>query len=148
MTQMNSGPVGMPPTIPPQATPEQRIKGPAIGLIVTAAIGGIVQIIGIIMNLAGFGMAAASSHQDRSEAIANMIGGTFGVIGGVVGIIMAVVILIGAMKMMKLQSWGFAMAVAILAMIPCFSPCCVLGLPFGIWALIVLVDAQVKAAFR
>ncbi len=34
------------------------------------------------------------------------------------------------------------------AMIPCVSPCCLLGLPLGIWALIVLVKPEVKAAFQ
>lgn len=37
---------------------------------------------------------------------------------------------------------------AILAMIPCVSPCCLLGLPLGIWALIVLLKPEVKAAFQ
>jgi hypothetical protein len=32
-------------------------------------------------------------------------------------------------------------------MIPCISPCCLLGLPIGIWALVVLLKPEVKAAF-
>jgi hypothetical protein len=32
-------------------------------------------------------------------------------------------------------------------MIPCLSPCCCLGLPIGIWALVVLLDNNVKASF-
>jgi hypothetical protein len=50
--------------------------------------------------------------------------------------------------MKKLESYSFAMAAAIIAMIPCISPCCLLGLPFGIWALVVLGDGSVKAAFQ
>jgi hypothetical protein len=38
--------------------------------------------------------------------------------------------------------------VTILVMIPCLSPCCILGIPIGIWGLIVLMDPNVKAAFR
>jgi hypothetical protein len=56
-------------------------------------------------------------------------------------------ILFGALKMMRLQSYGWAMAAAILAVIPCLSPCCCLGIPFGIWALVVLSKPEVKAAF-
>ena len=42
-----------------------------------------------------------------------------------------------------------AMATAIVAMVPCTAPCCVLvGMGFGIWALVVLCDANVKSAFR
>ena len=36
---------------------------------------------------------------------------------------------------------------AIIAMIPCHG-CCILGLPFGIWALVVLSAPEVKAAFH
>jgi len=61
--------------------------------------------------------------------------------------VIGVVILLGALKMKNLQSYGFAMTAAILAMIPCLSPCCLLGFPMGIWAIAVLVDPQVKAAF-
>jgi hypothetical protein len=61
---------------------------------------------------------------------------------------MAVVIFMGAGKMKRLESYGFAMAVSIIAMIPCISPCCLIGLPMGIWALVVLLDPNVKAAFR
>ena len=66
---------------------------------------------------------------------------------GIVGIIVGIVVLVGAMKMRKLQSYNFAMTAAIISMIPCVSPCCLLGLPFGIWALIVLLKPEVKAAF-
>ena len=72
------------------------------------------------------------------------VGLVFNFIGGVV----AIVVITGALKMKRLQSYPFAMIASIIAMIPCISPCCLLGLPFGIWALVVLSDPQVKAAFR
>jgi hypothetical protein len=40
------------------------------------------------------------------------------------------------------------MAASIIAMIPCVSPCCLLGLPIGIWALVVLMKPEVKSAFH
>lgn len=47
------------------------------------------------------------------------------------------------------RSYGVAFAGAIISVIPCIgSPCCALGIPFGIWALVVLNDPTVKAAFR
>jgi hypothetical protein len=64
------------------------------------------------------------------------------------GILIGVVIFLGARKMQSLQSYGLAMTAAILAMLPCVSPCCLVGLPIGIWALVVLSDAEVKGAFR
>ena len=67
---------------------------------------------------------------------------------GVFGLAMAILVFVGATKMKNLENYSLAMAAAIVAMIPCISPCCLLGLPFGIWALVVLNDSSVKAAFR
>jgi hypothetical protein len=44
-----------------------------------------------------------------------------------------------------IDSW--AMASSILALAPCVSPCCVVGLPIGIWSLVVLSQPEVKSAF-
>jgi hypothetical protein len=66
----------------------------------------------------------------------------------IIAILMSVVILLGALKMKKLESYGLAMTASILAMIPCLSPCCVIGLPIGIWALMVLSKPEVKSAFH
>ena len=56
-------------------------------------------------------------------------------------------ILIGAVNMINLSSRGLAMLGAVLAMIPVVSGCCCLGVPVGIWALIILGDSEVKAAY-
>ena len=98
------------------------------------------------MNLAGASFMAGSRMPQ--EAWANMFSGTIGVVSSIIGILVSGVIFLGAMKMKKLESYGFAMAATIIAMVPCFSPCCVLGLPIGIWALVVLLKPEVKSAFH
>jgi hypothetical protein len=50
--------------------------------------------------------------------------------------------------MRKLDSYGLAMTASIVALIPCISPCCVVGLPIGIWALVILSKPEVKSAFH
>lgn len=129
-----------------ESNAQSQVNGPGIGLIVTAGLGIVAQICAILMNILGVGLGAAAAQHD-SEATMNMISGGVGIVFGIVGIIVGVVILIGAMKMRNLKSHGFAMTAAILAMLPCISPCCLLGLPFGIWALVVLLKPEVKAAF-
>jgi hypothetical protein len=57
-------------------------------------------------------------------------------------------ILFGGLKMQKLENYGLAMAASIVAMIPCISPCCLVGLPIGIWAVVVLSKPEVKNAFH
>jgi hypothetical protein len=54
----------------------------------------------------------------------------------------------GAYQMKVLQKYQMARTAVTISLIPCCSPCVVIGIPFGIWALIVLNDPKVKAAFR
>jgi len=57
-----------------------------------------------------------------------------------------IVTIVGALKMMRLQSYGWAMTASVLALLPC-SPAGLLGLVVGIWALVVLSRPEVKRAF-
>jgi hypothetical protein len=60
----------------------------------------------------------------------------------------AIVIAVGGAKMAFMESYSMARIGAALACIPLISPFVVWGIPFGIWALIVLNDPKVKAAFE
>src|SRR6266481_3625561 len=57
-----------------------------------------------------------------------------------------VVMIIGALRMMRLESYRWAMAASVLALLPC-SPVSLLGLVTGIWSLVVLNRRNVIAAF-
>ena len=75
----------------------------------------------------------------------------FGVMDGfglVMGLVSNVVMLLGAFKMRKLESWGLALAAAILVMLPCGSCCCCLGIGLGVWIAILLSKPEIKGAFR
>ena len=129
----------------PSAAAAALVNGPAIGLIVVAVLGALLQIVSIIKNLV---VGSAISGNVQLPAFVKMLSGPVGVVLGIIGILVSVVILLGAMKMKKLESYGLAMAASIIAMIPCFSPCCLLGLPIGIWAVVVLSKPEVKSAFH
>ena len=58
----------------------------------------------------------------------------------------AAVVILGAFRMMRLNSYGLGVAAAILAIVP-VHPWCVIGLPVGIWALIVLLRGETREAF-
>ncbi|MEY4386690.1 MAG: hypothetical protein RLY20_1973 [Verrucomicrobiota bacterium] len=141
-------PIGMTAGAIPSADASQMVAGPAVGLIVTAALGLLGQIAGIVMNLIGTGAGMAGARGAGEPAWANMMSGGIGVFAGIIGIIMSVVIFLGAQKMKKLESYNFAMTATIIAMVPCISPCCLVGLPIGIWALVILMKPEVKAAFQ
>jgi len=62
-------------------------------------------------------------------------------------VVMSILMTVGAMKMRSLEGYGLAMAASIIAIIPlCPNECCC-ATPFGIWGVIVLVNADVKRAF-
>jgi hypothetical protein len=128
-----------------RAAAEAQVKGPAVGLMVTAGIGIFFQLISLVLHLLGTGLGAMGGGNER---MSQMMSGTVGMVASVIGLVIGGVIFMGASKMKTLQSYGFAMAACILAMIPCISPCCLLGLPIGIWALIVLMKPEVKSAFQ
>ena len=65
-----------------------------------------------------------------------------------IAVLAGVFILYGGLQMKKMQNYSLAMGASIVAMIPCISPCCLVGLPIGIWALVVLNKPEVKSAFQ
>lgn len=143
-------PGGMPGGGPNTAYAQNKVNGPAIGLMVTAILGILTALANMVVNGLGIGGVGAAGNPNMPPEAAQiqMLSGAMGVVFAILGIIMQVVVLVGALKMKKLEAFGFAMAASIIAMIPCLSPCCIVGLPIGIWALVTLNDAQVKAAFR
>ena len=58
----------------------------------------------------------------------------------------ASMIAVAAYKMQRLELYGLAITGSILAMLPC-HPGFLIGLPIGIWSLVVLMRPEVKAAF-
>ena len=65
----------------------------------------------------------------------------------VIELVLGVLMIIGAVQMLRVRSHGWAMVASFMALWPC-SPTSLLGLPMGIWALIVLGRPNVKAAFQ
>ena len=71
------------------------------------------------------------------------------IVSAVVSLGIAILMIIAGIKMRKLEGHGLCLATAIVSLIPCcFTPCCCLEVPVGIWALVVLLDSRVSAAFR
>ena len=71
--------------------------------------------------------------------------GIAGVGGNICGIITSIIILVGSIKMRKLQSYGLSMTACILSIVCC--TCCI-GIGPGIWGIVVLCKPEVKAAFH
>ncbi|MFY0524990.1 hypothetical protein ACN28I_18160 [Archangium gephyra] len=82
----------------------------------------------------------------RSQAEGPGVGS---ILFSLLGVGLGGLIAFGGLQMTKLRMYGLAIAASIVATIPCFSCCCcVIGLPVGIWALVVLSRQEVRNAFH
>jgi hypothetical protein len=60
----------------------------------------------------------------------------------------SLIVLLGAVQMMRLRTHWLAVAASVVPFVLICPGCCVLGAPFGIWSLIVLLRPDVRALFR
>ncbi len=130
------------------ALARQQISGPSLGLLITGAVGAVFALL-TIMGV-GWGSVAHLANRwadDMPDWYQEMFEGVFAMGGAFVELLVAAFIIFAALKMKDMQHWGLAVAASILAMLPCISPCCVIGLPIGIWSLVVLMRPEVKDAF-
>lgn len=118
----------------------RAVKAPAIALVIYAAVAETLTLVSLLWQ-----MIAQESFENamaqQPEWARKM---SFAL--SIIVLVLIPIVLIGGLKMMKLQSHGLALAAAIVAMLP-LTCCCVFGLPIGVWALIVLLRADVKAGF-
>ncbi len=140
-----------PPPGPNRADMLSKVKGPALAMMIIAGITFVLEILSILANILGISFLSAGDMSqfegmEGTEWLAPLMSGTFTVVMGVFTLVGAAVIFYGSTKMKDLQGYGLAMTAAILSLIPCFSICCI-GIPFGIWALVVLLNDDVKKAF-
>lgn len=115
----------------------QKLKIPAIGLIVV----GILNILcGLYFLLSAITVAymgvSYKNFTTEEEKFVFQIGFYGIIILGVLSLVVAPIIILGALKMMRGASGGAAKLSPFLAMIPITSFAFILGIPFGIWALI------------
>ncbi len=126
------------------------VKGPVIGLQVTAITGLVLVALDLVINilaLGGMHIGMQQFNDPQMQKLLSSLGGGLGLVQNIIGAVVGVIVLLGASKMKKLQNYSFAMTASIVAMLPCISPCCIFGLPFGIWALVVLNKPEVKSQF-
>jgi hypothetical protein len=138
--------MGMPPM---GGDPRSMVQGPGIALIVLGVLVLLIQAAYLVLQLLGTGMGAIGVASGDADAVGSLMGGVLGMVFTVIWMLFSGIIIFGGVKMKNLQSYGLAMASTIIAMLPCTTGwCCLLGLPLGIWALVVLMKPEVKAAFR
>jgi serine/threonine protein kinase len=113
-----------------------RLKMPALGLLVASALDALATLVILLVSL------RLPTSQSDALTIRTMVFSAVGVASLVHGVVLA----LGAAKMFGLRSYRIAVAAAVVAILP-FGPSSPISLPFGIWALILLARGDVQAAF-
>lgn len=119
---------------------------PALLMMLSAGIGALCCLLLILLNILGTGLGAMVSESGQEQAFSLLSGGV-GILVEILGLAVAGFIIYGSLQMKDLKNHSLALFAAIASLIPCVSPCCVVTVPFGIWALVVLSKPEVKAAF-
>lgn len=143
----------------PTSAPE-RLHVPAIGLVVYGALAALVQAASLVNELLGHPLEKRLFDFLRERGVEvpdfdpeTLTGGLlFGanlimnVVMGALTLALALFTLWGGLQMLRRRHHAACIAAAIAACLPC-GACCCLGLPLGIWALVVLNRPDVRAAF-
>lgn len=88
--------------------------------------------------------------REMSDSMSNLMAriGRASIATSILGIVGCGIIIAGSASMLSMRYYPLGFIAAVLTMIPGTSACCLLGLPLGIWAIVVLVRPEVRAAFR
>ena len=138
----------------------EKVKLPAILLLVGGVVNGLISVgASFFYAYIFFFMMANIEETMQPEEVAKMresgldietlfvAYGWGAAVMGVLCLIATIVIVLGAVRMLQIKSWGLAMTAAILSVIPFFQFCCLIGIPIGVFAIIVLSDPAVRQQF-
>ncbi len=129
------------------------VQGPATALLVTGILGAIAVLIGGALAMSGVGATAPAGDlppelQKVVEMLRQLQSPAMVAIDSIIKLAVAGLIIFASSRLKKLESFPVVVTAAILAMVPCTSPCCCVGLPVGIWVLVAIFKQDVKSSFR
>ncbi|HET8901923.1 MAG TPA: hypothetical protein VFM84_08315 [Holophagaceae bacterium] len=132
---------------PPPANAAEQVGMPAMGLMLAGALGILGNIVLLLLHFGALTLGGLSSF--TGGGMGGMMAGSIGLFFRIVGLAACCFVIYGGMQMKSLGNYTMALVAAIVAVIPCFipCPCCFVGIGAGIWAIIVLIKPEVKAAF-
>ena len=126
----------------------QKLRGPARALIIAGSLNGVIGILALLGGLfSGIGRREGLPV-DETERIGYVTGIVITDSASLISLLLAPVIIYGAVQMMKAKNYRAARIAAILVIIPFTSCCFLVGIPMGIWALVILGKPEIKAAFH
>jgi len=145
------------PAAPPGGV-RSLVTAPAVAMLIVGIVFALFGLFGALG--AALGWTTEALKQNRGglpPEFARMmenLGGPVAVGVSLLHLAVAGLVIFASLKMRKLQGYALAITSSILIMVPCVTPfffcipCCMAGLPVGIWSLIVLMKPEVKSAFH
>lgn len=124
------------------------VSGPATALLVVGILCVVTAVLSLASNLMGAGTERFANLPPQWRGLAETSSGPMGVVTGLIGLAVGAFIIFASTKMRKLESHALVMTAAILASVPCLSPCCCFPLPVTIWLIVVLNKPEVKSSFH
>lgn len=133
--------------------PHPRLEPVGIAFLILGSVDlvwGLVMITVTVLRAAGLVGAYGDLDLEPAFAHGRHVGEGLAVILSACAVPVGAVSVFAGYKMRRAEAYPLALAAAILNMFPCYqTTCCALfGLPLGIWALVTLMNAEVKASFR
>ena len=141
----------------PQGQIAEAVRAPAIALLVYGIIGIANALLGVVGSFFGASINAWMFERLEKEGVVvpsfvsaagRAAGLLVNLLSNFFALALAGLITYAGLRMPKLRDHGICMAGAIAALLPCGGCCCLIGMPIGIWALIVLNRADVRASFQ
>ncbi len=126
-----------------------KVNAPSIALMIVASISIFTCMAGLLIDVVLIATGVVERQEMMNQGpVSEQVSITIRIIWSIVLLATSGAVIYGAIQMKNLRNYRSAMTAAIISIIPLLGPCCILGIPFGIWALIVLMQPDVKAAFR
>jgi hypothetical protein len=138
------------PTDRPLRRPTSASAGviaPAVVMLAFAALGFLLNLFGAVWAIAGPVQPINPQDPPIIQEFMKGLNGPVASAGQGFFALLSAITIVGSIQMMRQKTWGFALATSIISMINIGNCCCLVGLPVGIWALIVLVNPTVKEGF-
>jgi hypothetical protein len=125
----------------------ERVALPAIFLMIIGGLGLSLGVLNAVLEALDLGgpnpfVAPEQANDPQFQQMEKVLK----VVGPILNILWGLIVLAGGWQMKILKNRGFVLFSCVWAMLPC-NGCCLLGIPFGIWAIIVVNDESVKRAF-
>jgi hypothetical protein len=140
-------PTGQPFQPPPPSAAKNDLLLPAILLMVIGGIGLLWALVGLVSGGNPEQVAAAVSDPNLppwvKPAATSLAAAAPSI--NLVTLLWYALMILGTIQMLRLKMFPAAIATCVIAIIPC--QCCCLTLPIGVWALTILLRADVKAKF-